>query len=52
MDIRLSDVTEPQVRALLEEHHKDMLCHSPVESVHTLDVSGLQAGDVSFGVYG
>ncbi len=48
MDIRLNDVTGEQVIALLEEHHQDMLLHSPIESVHALDVSGLQAEGVKF----
>jgi len=34
--------------ALLEVHHEDMLQHSPIESVHALDVSELEASDVTF----
>jgi putative acetyltransferase len=48
MQIKVDDVTSKQVLGLLEEHHKDMLLHSPPESVHALDVTSLQASDVTF----
>jgi len=48
MDIRLDNIDNPVVIQLLQEHHEDMLKHSPVESVHALDLSSLKAVDVSF----
>jgi len=33
---------------LLQEHHDDMLKHSPQESVHALDISLLKSADVTF----
>ena len=37
-----------EIKQLLQEHHEDMLKHSPVESVHALDLSSLKAPDVTF----
>ena len=48
LDIRLDDVTEQQVIALLEEHIADMYATSPPESVHTLDLSALRKPDITF----
>ncbi|GIU16406.1 putative N-acetyltransferase YsnE [Shewanella sp. c952] len=48
MQIRVGELDNKQVLALLSEHHQDMLSHSPVESVHALDISGLKAVDVTF----
>lgn len=48
MDIRIDDLKGKEVAQLLQEHHEDMLEHTPAESVHALDISGLQAPDVTF----
>ncbi|GIC75782.1 putative N-acetyltransferase YsnE [Moritella sp. F3] len=48
MEIRIDDLTGKEVALLLQEHHEDMLEHTPAESVHALDISGLQAPDVTF----
>lgn len=48
MEIRLGGLTNTAVVALLEEHHQDMLLHSPPESVHALDLSGLEHPNVTF----
>ncbi|WP_286562326.1 GNAT family N-acetyltransferase [Variovorax brevis] len=48
MHIRLDDLSGPQVHALLEEHLRDMAEHSPPESVHALDLTGLRRPDVTF----
>ena len=48
MQIRVGQLDSEQVLALLHEHHQDMLCHSPVESVHALDISALKQADVTF----
>jgi putative acetyltransferase len=34
MDIRIGELRNEDVIILLNEHHKDMLSHSPPESVH------------------
>jgi putative acetyltransferase len=39
---------EPDVIALLGEHLQGMADHSPPESIHALDVNGLQAPDITF----
>ena len=48
MDIRVGELKNKEVFALLQEHHEDMLIHSPPESVHALDLSGMEAPDVTF----
>ncbi len=48
MDIRVGELRNKEVIALLQEHHEDMLSHSPVESVHALDLRALEAADVTF----
>lgn len=50
MSITLDDVSDQAVIALLEEHLSDMYRTSPPESVHALDVSGLQAANIRFWV--
>jgi putative acetyltransferase len=48
MDIKVGELRHKAVISLLQEHHKDMLAHSPLESVHTLDLSALEHPDVTF----
>ena len=48
MRIQPDDPSRPDVLALLDEHLRNMRELSPPESVHALDVSGLQRADVSF----
>jgi putative acetyltransferase len=48
MEIRDGDFADPQVIALLRRHLAGMHEISPPESVHALDLSGLQRPDVSF----
>jgi putative acetyltransferase len=48
MQIRVDDVTGSKIRALLQEHLDSMHLHSPPESVHALDVTSLQAPEVTF----
>lgn len=47
MRIEHDDVTRPQVHALLAAHLADMYATSPAESVHALDLSGLQHADIT-----
>lgn len=48
MEIRIGSLTHPAVIALLEQHHQDMLLHSPEESVHALDLSALAQENITF----
>ena len=48
MDVRVGELRNTEVIGLLQEHHEDMLKHSPPESVHALDLSGLETPDVTF----
>ena len=48
MQIRLDDLSGPEIRALLDEHLRDMALLSPPESVHALDLDGLRAPEVTF----
>lgn len=48
MDIRVGELRNKAVIALLQEHHKDMLSLSPPESVHALDLSSLEQPDITF----
>lgn len=47
-EIRLDDLTGPEIRALLEEHLRDMHAISPPESVHALDLEALRRPDITF----
>jgi len=48
MQIRLDDLSGPQIRSLLEEHLRNMHSLSPPESVHALDLDGLRRPEISF----
>jgi putative acetyltransferase len=48
MDIRLDDLTGPEVHALLEEHLRHMHSLSPPESVHALDLAALRRPEITF----
>ena len=49
MDIRLDrELIDPRIVDLLSEHLRDMARHSPPESIHALDLSGLRRPDISF----
>jgi putative acetyltransferase len=48
MEIRLDDLTGSRIRALLEEHLRNMYEISPPESVHALDLAALRKPDVTF----
>jgi len=47
MEIRVDDLTGPQIVALLQEHRRSMFQHSPPESVHALDLDGLRRPEVT-----
>lgn len=48
MDIKVDDLSGPEVRALLEEHLRNMAQISPPESVHALDLDGLRKPEITF----
>ena len=48
MQIRIDDLEGPEIRRLLAEHLHSMTLHSPPESIHALDLSGLRAAGVTF----
>jgi len=47
MDIRVDDLSGPEIVALLAEHLRSMYLHSPPESVHALDMERLRAPDIT-----
>jgi putative acetyltransferase len=48
MLIRLDDLRGPEIRALLEEHLRNMHEISPPESVHALDLESLRHRSITF----
>ena len=48
MEIRLDDLSGPEIRSLLEEHLRGMHALSPPESVHALDLAALRQPAISF----
>lgn len=48
MIIRLDDLRGPEIRALLEEHLRNMRGISPPESVHALDLDALRHPSITF----
>ncbi|RKP58149.1 GNAT family N-acetyltransferase [Cohnella endophytica] len=48
MEIRLDDLTGPEIARLLEEHLLGMAEHSPPESIHALDLEGLRKPEITF----
>ncbi|MHB8494911.1 MAG: GNAT family N-acetyltransferase [Casimicrobiaceae bacterium] len=48
MDIRLDDLSGPEVRALLAEHLANMAQLSPPESTHALDIDALRRPGITF----
>ena len=48
MEIRLDDLAGPEIRALLEEHLRNMHEISPAESVHALDLDALRKPEITF----
>ena len=48
MDIRIDDLSGPEIKQLLTEHLEDMFAASPPECVHALDLSGLKKPNITF----
>ena len=48
MEIRVDDLTGPEIAALIQEHLHSMHAQSPPESVHALDLAALRQPEVTF----
>jgi putative acetyltransferase len=48
LDIKIDDLTGPEVQALILEHLKGMSELSPPESMHALNIDGLKSPKVTF----
>jgi putative acetyltransferase len=48
MEIKLDDLTGPEVAQLLDEHLQNMAEHSPPESRHALNLEGLRKPEITF----
>jgi putative acetyltransferase len=48
IDVRLDDLSSPEVRALISEHLTGMRGNSPPGHVHALEIEGLTGSDVTF----
>jgi len=48
IEVRVDDLRGSEIRALLDEHLRDMYANSPPESVHALGVDALRRPDITF----
>jgi putative acetyltransferase len=48
MEIKLDDLSSPEIAQFLEEHIRDMRLVSPPESKHALDLDGLRKPEITF----
>lgn len=48
MDIKVDDLSGPEIAAFLEEHIRDMCLVSPPESKHALDLDGLRKPEITY----
>lgn len=48
LHIKIDDLSDPRIAALLQEHLDDMYRTSPPESVHALDLSELKKPEITF----
>ena len=48
MEIKVDDLSGPEIAAFLEEHIRDMRAVSPPESKHALDLAGLRSPGITF----
>ncbi|MEL6877729.1 MAG: GNAT family N-acetyltransferase [Pseudomonadota bacterium] len=52
MDYRITSIEDPDVAAILEYHHKDMLAVSPPGTAYAFDIERLNAPDIAvFGAW-
>ncbi|MFF3023152.1 GNAT family N-acetyltransferase [Gottfriedia sp. NPDC057948] len=48
MDIKVDDLTGTEVANLISEHLQGMTQHSPLESIHALNLEGLKKSEITF----
>ncbi len=48
MDIRIDDLSSPEIIQLLNEHLRGVALHSPPSSIHALDLDALRKPDITF----
>lgn len=48
MNIKVDDLSGPEIHQLLQEHLQSMARHSPPESVHALDIEALRKPEITF----
>jgi putative acetyltransferase len=48
MDIRVDDLSGPEIALLLHEHLQAVALHSPPESIHALDLDALRKPEITF----
>lgn len=48
LEIKIDDLSGPEVHELLQEHLRNMHLHSPPESVHALDLEELRKPEITF----
>ena len=48
MDIRIDNLSSPEIIGLLEEHLEDMVAVTPQGSVHALDLEALKKPEITF----
>jgi putative acetyltransferase len=48
MEIMVDDLSGPEIAAFLEDHVRDMLAITPLESKHALDLDALRRPEVTF----
>jgi putative acetyltransferase len=48
VQIKIDDLSGPEIRELLREHLASMRRHSPPESVHALPIEGLRTPEITF----
>ncbi|WP_454191494.1 GNAT family N-acetyltransferase [Paenibacillus sp. Marseille-Q7038] len=48
MNIRIDDLTGPEIITLIEDHYKEMLSQSPEDSMHALDLDRLKKPEITF----
>lgn len=48
MEIRVDDLSSPEIVQLLDEHLRSVALHSPPESVHALGIAALRRPDITF----
>ena len=48
MEIVVDDLSGPEIAAFLEQHVRDMLAITPLESKHALDLDALRRPEITF----